>query len=289
MRIFLLGGWGQLGVDFAEVAGRRHDIIRPRHSELDIADARAVQRAVSTACPDVVIDAAAFHDIAQCESEPALAFDVNAVGALHVARAGDRVGARVVYISTDYVFDGKQTEGYREADPTRPLNVYGITKAAGEAVVRALSTDSLVVRTSGLFGHSGSAHKGPNFVDRMLAMGSRGEALSIVDDQVFSPTAAYDLAKRLLLLLEHRVPPGTYHAANTGACSWYELARRAFRFVGMEANITPRMAVDTLVRRPKFSVLLDTKSRGLGLPPMRPWDEALQWYIAQRLRFGDIT
>jgi len=199
-----------------------------------------------------------------------------------VARAARRAGARCLYVSTDYVFSGEATGGYTEGDPVAPVNIYGISKAAGERAVLNLCPDSLVVRTSGLFGHAGSAGKGGNFVELMLSKAAAGEPVSVVDDQVFSPTSTRDLAERIVLLLEQEVPPGIYHVTNSGSSSWYGLARRAFELEGLDADLSPRPSDHSLVRRPACSVLLDTRRGELGLPAMRAWHEALAWYLAQR-------
>ncbi len=278
----MLGGWGQLGSDLVSVAEGRHDLIRPPHAEVDVTDESQVGAAVRRARPDVVIDAAAFHKVELCEQDPARSFAVNALGPLHVARSARRAGARYVFVSTDYVFDGAVSTGYREDDPPTPVNVYGISKAAGERAVGLACPDSLVVRGSGLFGHAGSSGKGGNFVETMLAKAGAGEAISVVDDQVFSPTSTRDMAERILLLLERGVPSGIYHAANRGACSWYQLAEEIFRAAGLDPDLSPRPAGDQAVRRPSSSVLLDTRSAALGLPSSRSWQEAVRWYIEAR-------
>jgi len=165
-----------------------------------------------------------------------------------------------------------------------PINVYGVSKAAGEMLCGLACPDSLVVRGSGLFGHAGSSGKGGNFVETILAKATAGEPLFVVDDQVTSPTAARDMAGRILLLLERGAPPGTYHAANTGSCSWFEFARAILEVSAVSADLTPRSSDGDPVKRPRCSVLLDTKSPTLGLPPARPWREALEWYVGHRSR-----
>jgi len=282
MRILLLGGWGQLGSDIALVAGSRHELVRPRHGEIDVTDGEAVDRLVLAVRPDAVMNAAAFHKVELCEEDPDRAFAVNAEGARYVARAAASVGARAVYVSTDYVFDGERPAGFAEDDPVGPLNVYGRSKAAGEEAVREVAPDWLIVRGSGLFGHAGSAGKGGNFVDNMIARARRGEPLAVVDDQVFAPTATHDMAERMLALLERQVPPGNYHAANAGSCSWYLLARAALEIAGVAGEITPKATGISPVRRPRFSVLLDTKAAQLGLPANRSWEDALRWYLGNR-------
>ncbi len=231
--------------------------------------------------PDAVIDAAAFHRVEACEADPTTAFAVNAVGARTVATEARGAGARTVYVSTDYVFDGERDDGYTEDAPTGPVNVYGVTKAAGERLVRLAAPDSLVVRASGLFGHVGSSGKGGNFVETILSKARAGEPISVVDDLVFAPTATRDMAERILLLLEGGVPPGAYHLANAGACSWFGFARAIVEMSGLRAEVSRRSSAQDVVRRPRVSTLLDTKATPLGLPPARPWEEALAWYLSE--------
>jgi dTDP-4-dehydrorhamnose reductase len=282
MRLLAFGGWGQLGSELAALARDRHELIRPGRTEADITDPDAVVRSVSGAGPDAVLNLAAFHQVERCEQDPGAALAVNAVGAWNVARSASLAGARSVYVSTDYVFDGNEPTGYAEDGPVRPVNVYGVSKVAGERLCGLASPDSLVVRGSGLFGHAGSSGKGGNFVETVLAKAEAGEALSVVDDQVTSPTAARDMAERILLLLERAAPPGVYHAANTGRCSWFEFARAILDLAGSSAHLAPRSSAGDAVRRPRCSVLLDTKSAALGLPPARPWRDALRWYLSDR-------
>lgn len=283
MRLLVFGGWGQLGTDLAAVAAERgHHLVRPAHAEADVTDEGGVRAAVAGAGPDVVVDAAAFHKLERCEEEPLTAFAVNAIGALHVARAASAAGSRCVYVSSDYVFDGERAEGYEEDCRPAPVNVYGVSKAAGERLTALACPDSLVVRGSGLFGHAGSSGKGGNFVETMLAKASAGEPISVVDDQHFSPTSTRDMAERLLLVLEARAAPGVYHLANRGRSSWYGLAQRSFELAGVPADLSPRTTGADEVRRPAVSVLLDTRTGPLGLPVARPWEEALSRYLGER-------
>jgi dTDP-4-dehydrorhamnose reductase len=282
MKLFVLGGFGQLGSDLALAASERHELVRPAHSELDVTDGTAVARAIVEAAPEAVVNAAAFHKTEACEQQPERAFAVNSLGAIHVARGARSAGARCVFISTDYVFSGDRSRGYTEDDAVAPVNIYGISKAAGERAVLNLCPNSLVVRTSGLFGHAGSSGKGGNFVELMLSKGGRREAITVVDDQVLSPTSTRDLAQRILLLLERAAPPGTYHVTNSGACSWYGLARKTFELAGIEADLSPRASDHSVVRRPAYSVLVAGASTIPGLAPMRPWEDALAWYLRER-------
>ena len=286
MRILLIGGSGQLGSDLRAMAVGRHEVTAPPHAEADVTDPATIDAAVQAHRPDAVIDAAAFHKVELCEEDPARAFAINAVGAANVALAARTSGARCVFVSSDYVFDGEQRQGYVEDDPPRPLNAYGVSKVAGETLVRNACPDSLVVRGSGLFGHAGSSGKGGNFVETMLSKAAAGESISVVDDQIFAPSSTRDMAERILLLLERRVPPGTYHVANGGSCSWYGFAKAIFEIEGLKPDLTPRPAGEQAVRRPRFSVLLDTRAVRLGLPANRSWRDALAWYLDRRDRRG---
>ena len=189
---------------------------------------------------------------------------------------------RAVLVSSDYVFDGEKGIGYAEDDPPAPVNLYGVSKAAGELGVRIMCRDSIVVRLSGLFGHAGSAGKGGNFIETVLARAAAGEPLSVVDDQRLSPTAAADAAARLLDLLDLAAPAGTYHLANQGSCSWFGLAAAVLELSGLATQLSPRSTGPDEVRRPRCSVLADTRTGPLGLAPARPWRQALAWYLEAR-------
>ncbi len=282
MRLLVFGGWGQLGSDLVAAAAGRHELIRPTHAEADITDADAVATVIGAHRPDAVIDAAAFHKTEVCEEDPLTTFRVNVVGAINVARSSRNAGARCVYVSSDYVFDGENPQGYTEDHPTAPVNVYGVSKVAGERAVRNDCPGSLVVRGSSLFGHAGSSGKGGNFVETMLSKAAAGEPISVVDDLFFAPSATRDMAERILLLLERDVPSGLYHVANRGSCSWFEFARAIFELAGVDAELSPRPVGQEAVRRPRSSILLDTRSATLGLPPNRQWRDALAWYLQNR-------
>jgi dTDP-4-dehydrorhamnose reductase len=285
VRLLVFGGWGQLGSDLAEAAGRRgHDLIRPRHGEVDVTDASAVAARTGAARPDVVVNTAAFHKTEWCEQDPVQAFAVNAVGALIVARAAAAAAARSVYVSSDYVFDGRREDGYTEDDAVGPINVYGTSKVSGEMLVRLGDRHALVVRGSAMFGHAGSAGKGGNFIETMLSKAEAGETISVVDDLVFAPTSTHDMADRVMDLLERGAPSGIYHLANAGRCSWFDFARKVFDLAGLEVEVGRRSSAEDDVRRPRFSVLRDTKTAGLGMPPARPWMEAVAWYLEARVR-----
>ena len=282
MRLLVLGGWGQLGADLALAAEGRHELIRPTRAEVDVTDAAAVAGSVKRVGPGVVVNLAAFHKLDECERDPRSAFSVNAIGAWNAARASRGAGARTVYVSTDYVFEGERDQGYEEDAPTRPVNFYGVSKEAGEHLTLSAAPDALIVRGSGLFGYAGSSGKGGNFVETMLAKAAAGEAISMVDDLRFSPTSTRDMAERIILLLEREAAPGVYHAANAGGCSWFEFADAIFELAGVDADLRPRSSRTDAIRRPRTSILLDTRFAEAGLPPARPWRDALGQYLGDR-------
>jgi dTDP-4-dehydrorhamnose reductase len=282
VRLLVFGGWGQLGTEIARAAEGTHDLIRPRRAEADVTDAASVAAAVRDAGPDVVVNAAAFHKVEDCEADPAMALTVNAIGAIHIARAAADAGARTVLMSSDYVFDGAKGVGYTEDDPVSPVNMYGVSKSSGERGVNLMCPDSMVVRISGLFGQAGSSGKGGNFVETVLSRAAAGESLSVVDDQRLSPTSAEEAGQRLLRLLEIGAPAGVYHLANRGSCSWYEFAAAVLELSGRDASLERRSTRPDEVRRPSSSILADTRTRRLGLAPARPWREALATYLEGR-------
>ena len=286
MRLLLFGGWGQLGSDLTDVASERHQVLRPRRAEADVTDPSSVRRAAEASGADVVVDAAAFHQLERCEADPLEALRVNAVGAANVARAADEAGARFVLVSTDYVFDGGNREGYGEDDQHGPVNAYGVSKSAAERLARLACADTLIVRGSGMFGHAGSSGKGGNFVETMLRKAAAGERISVVDDLEFSPTATRDMAERLVALLEVGAPAGAYHLANAGRCTWFGFAQAVFELAGLRPRLEPRASDDATVRRPPCSVLNDTRTASLGMPAAAPWREALARYLATRSTAG---
>jgi dTDP-4-dehydrorhamnose reductase len=275
----VVGAEGQLGQ--ALVARLGHDVVfSGGRSVLDVCDPDAVARILGAARPDVIFNASAWNAVDRAESEPAAAFAVNAVAPAHLARTARDVGALLVHVSTDYVFDGQGGRPYVERDPPAPLSLYGASKAAGELAAQACGAACLVVRTSGVFGAGGSRAKGGSFVERILAKARAGETLRVVADQVFAPTYAPDLSEALLALVA-RGARGLRHVANAGACSWHELASAALRLAGLDVPVERVRAADLALpaRRPAFSVLVSERD---DTPVLRPWPQALAEFLAAR-------
>lgn len=276
MRAFVAGSAGQLGSALVRALGDRVAWAGGREA-LDVRDPDAVLREVRAAQPDVVINATAYNQVDAAETGTVEAMAVNAAGPGHLARAAREVGASIVHVSTNYVFDGIKRTPYDEEEPARPLSAYGVSKLAGEMLVRASGVPFLLVRTSAVFGAGGSRGKGGSFVERMLARARAGEALRVVDDQVLSPTYAPDLAAAMVALLQAGVR-GLFHVTNAGSCSWHALAVAALRQAGLDAAMVQPITSRDLgapAARPSYSVLSNERYQSLGLPPLRTWEAAL--------------
>ncbi|KPJ78067.1 MAG: hypothetical protein AMS19_12230 [Gemmatimonas sp. SG8_23] len=288
MRVLVTGAAGLLGSEFV-TRGRRHgyEVTGLRHAELDVTDRAAVRDRIAAEPLDWVVHCAAYTAVDRAEREPELAFRVNEGGAGHVAEAAAAADVRTVFVSTDYVFDGRAGRPYRPSDPPNPLSVYGRSKWAGERAVRrayegAASPDSrpLIVRTGWLYGAGGRG-----FVRAMLERAERGERLTIVDDQTGGPTWARNVADHVFGLMAREVD-GVWHVADRGKATWLELAGEALRIAGIEADVagTSTEAWDAPAPRPQYSVLdVAATERELG-GPMEDWREALERCLSETTR-----
>lgn len=234
----ITGVGGQLGSALVELQKATWDVDGIPHSEVDIRNWSAVRDRIARFEPDLVIHAAAATNVDGCEREPDQAFAVNAAGTRYVARAAASVGAVVVYVSTNYVFDGQKGSAYHEYDSTRPISVYGLSKLAGEAEAMAATPNSYVVRTGMLY-----AEQGSNFVNTMRRLMAERDTLRVVDDQRGNPTYASDLAAAIVEIV-NSAPPGIYHAVNSGTASWYEWAVEIARLTGASTEIEPIPATE---------------------------------------------
>jgi len=276
VRLLVTGAGGMLGRDVARAGARSgHEVIALERSALDVSSEPATQKVLGAERPDAVLNCAAFTDVDGAESAEAAAMAVNAAGAGHLAAAAARVGARVVHVSTDYVFDGAGGRPYLESDEPHPLSAYGRTKLAGEREVAARNPDHAVVRSSWLFGAGGG-----NFVQTMLSLGLERTEVTVVDDQVGCPTWTGHLAPALVRLAEGH-GPGVFHVAGGGSCSWYELAEEVMREAGLECSVRPGRTADLgrPAPRPALSALVGSRP---DAPVLAPWREGLRGYLAER-------
>ncbi|MEX1177476.1 MAG: dTDP-4-dehydrorhamnose reductase [Nitriliruptor sp.] len=283
MRILITGAGGQLASDVRRVCAD-DDVTALSHAELDVSDEAAVVEAVHAARPEVVCNLAAWTDVDGCEGDPDRAHESNALGPWWLARACRRSGAVLVHLSTDYVFGGSPAVGpdgtprpWSETDAVDPRSVYGRSKAAGEQLIRDTLTEHVIVRTAWLAGTGG-----PNFVRTMLRLGHEGAPVTVVDDQFGSPTFTADLAPAIRHLAVAR-RYGTFHVANEGRASWFELAAATFELAGLEVSLSPQpsSALERPAPRPAWSVLDTRHARLAGMPPLPPWRQGLRRLLGE--------
>lgn len=273
MTALILGG-GQLASDLQIRLG--DDARSFGHGQVDVCDDAAVSAAYEMVEPDVVFNCAAFHNVDACESEPEQAWRVNVQAVHGLARRG----VPLVHVSTNYVFDGRRSEPYGEGDLPSPRSVYALTKLAGEYASLAYGTRPLVVRSAGLYGLRGSASKGGNFVERMVARVREAAALRMVSDQRLQPTFTADLAEAIVAAVEAQTS-GIVHLTASGACSWFEFTAEIMRIAGLDVDIEPvRTTIGPgAVDRPLNGVLARHRADALGLPVLRGWRDALCVYM----------
>jgi dTDP-4-dehydrorhamnose reductase len=275
VKLLITGARGMLGqAVVAQATARGHAVDARGHGGLDITDLDAVTATLDAVRPDVVVNCAAWTDVDGAETAEDDARAINATGAGNLATAAEKVGAFLVHVSTDYVFDGasKRGEAWLESDPVSPLGAYGRTKLEGEQLIAAAGTNHAIVRTAWLFGPGGS-----NFVDTMRRLGAERDELQVVADQVGCPTFTGHLAEALLTIAERRAP-GIHHAAGGGACSWFDLALATFDATGTRVRVTPvtTEAFPRPAARPAWSVLGSERPDAVRLPD---WREGLRAHL----------
>jgi dTDP-4-dehydrorhamnose reductase len=275
MKIMIIGSEGMLGHDLFDVLSVDNEVSTTTIDTLDITDINKTIKTVKENNPDVLIHAAAFTDVDGSESNPDLAFKVNAIGTRNVAVACHEANCAMVYICTDYVFDGTNKSPYHEYDKTNPLSVYGKTKHTGEVYIRDILSKFYIVRTAWLYGYHG-----PNFVTTMLNLAKTTKNISVVNDQTGSPTYTVDLANAIALLIK-KPSYGIYHITNSESCSWYEFAEEIFKQANIEIELKP-VTTEEFPRpapRPKSSVLENYNWKMEGYPKLRSYKEALEDYF----------
>ncbi|HET6575859.1 MAG TPA: dTDP-4-dehydrorhamnose reductase [Fimbriiglobus sp.] len=283
MTIAVLGANGQLGRDLCpRLTG---EVVPLSRAEIDLDWPDTIKSCLATLRPDVVVNCAAYNFVDKAESEPEAAFRSNAWGVRELAHVCRDIDCRLVHFSTDYVFglDSDRRTPLAEDDPPGPVSVYGLSKLAGEYLVRSASPQHLVVRTCGLYGVWGSGGKGGNFVETMLRLAGQGKPLRVVNDQRCTPTYTTDLAEAIAALVA-RGAEGLYHVTSSGDCTWYELAAEVFRQAGVKADLTPISSAEfgAVARRPAYSVLATDKLARDGISRPRQWPDALAAYLRER-------
>jgi dTDP-4-dehydrorhamnose reductase len=265
-----------LGSDLMKIINHTQQVNGVDIKECDITDQKATLNTLLMMSPRLVINAAAYTQVDQCETDSEKAFKVNTEGVANLALACKEINAKLLHVSTDYVFDGRTRNPYREDDPVNPLSVYGRSKCKGEAAVQDLLDDFIIVRTGGLYGK-----QGVNFVNTIVKMAQQKDELRVVNDQWMSPTSTIDLSKAIGRLFEVSAK-GIFHVVNSGFCSWYQFACKIIEARGNRCTVIP-ISSEELERpapRPAFAVLdcgKYTKVTGMAL---RPWEEALTDYLS---------
>ncbi len=283
MKYAIIGAAGQVGQEFQKCLPE-DCVIALTHEGIDIANGDAVCDRLAQVEADVIVNLAAYHDVNGCEEDGRKAFDVNALGALHVARAAKSQGAKVVFFSSDYVFGEQHDRStpYLESDLVGPVNVYGASKSAGEQLVRLATDDHLVVRSSSLFGVV-TSRKGWTFPEMILSRAESGDPLRVVNDQIMSPTYTLDLVQAVISLVEAG-HVGTYHLTNGDGCTWYDFATSTLAIAGVDYPIEPvdSSAFPGKARRPAYSRMDSERLHGENVPQMRHWREALEAYLIEK-------
>lgn len=282
--VVVIGSNGQLGTDL-QPALRDFRITPLTHAQLDVSDLGAARAMLTPLRPDAVINTSAYHKVDVCDDEPGLSFAVNANGPYNLARLAAELDFTLVHFSTDYVFDGQAAKPYAEDALPNPVNVYGVSKLAGERLACNFCPRHYVIRTTGLYGVAGASGKGGNFVETMIRLGKSGNPVRVVNDQVLTPTATADLSSAVAALLARetkgRAPYGLYQVTSQGECSWFEFARSIYELSGMQVDLSPITTAESgsKARRPAYSVLGHRRWTDAGMAELRPWRDALGDYL----------
>jgi dTDP-4-dehydrorhamnose reductase len=284
VKILLVGESGQLGSSLLSL-GSNHHWIAPSRDELDIESTTSCKQALKKYKPDVLINTAAFHNLPMCEQKPNRAFAVNCIAVRNLAKLCNELSVVFVTFSSDYVFDGTSSQPYIEEDKTSPIQIYGISRLAGENAALAVAPENtIVIRTAGLYGSQGAFSKGGNFVDHRINDATNLDTFEMGCDQTVSPTSALDLARAIIKLIEHPDHGyGIYHLVNEGQCSWYEFTCAIVDFMGFNTEVKPidRGGLSGDMRRPLYSVLGNARGKKLGIV-LPHWKQALREYIDQK-------
>lgn len=282
MKYLVIGKTGQLGSELIQdLSNSNNEVLAPTENELDVTDKQSFLSVMKKFQPDIVINTAAYHNVPLCEDNPVKAFQVNCLAVKDMAEITSELDAWFVTFSTDYVFNGRKREPYIETDEPGPLQIYGLSKLAGEYAAISYPK-SIIIRTAGLYGFQGAETKGGNFVDKRINDSKRIALLEMSNDQTVSPTFASDLSKAVLKLVKHKSKqPGIYHLVNQGFCTWYELTKEIFKIMEISIELIPvdRKGLTGKLRRPLFSALKNEKAAKMNVN-LPHWKDALKRYIS---------
>ncbi|MBZ9570438.1 dTDP-4-dehydrorhamnose reductase [Methanobrevibacter sp. TMH8] len=277
MKILITGYKGMLGSDLVETLKNenQHELILTDVEELDITKLDQVKKILNEENPEVIINVAAYTDVDGCETNRDLAYNINSIGPKNLAVVADEINAKLLHISTDYVFDGNNSKPYIEGDKTNPKSYYGETKLQAELFIKNEMKNYFIVRTAWLYGFNGK-----NFVKTMLELSKNNDKITVVNDQHGSPTFTKDLAIAICELIKTD-KYGTYHVTNNDNCTWYEFASKIFELANIKINIIPVTTSEypTPAQRPKYSVLSNEKWKNAGFNSLRHYEDALKSYM----------
>ncbi|MDY7076361.1 MAG: dTDP-4-dehydrorhamnose reductase [Chloroflexota bacterium] len=285
MKVVLIGANGQLGSDLVRTLQPVHNLTPLTHADIEVTNSESVEAVMRKYKPDIVLNMAAFHKVDMCEDQVEQTFAVNAYGVRNLALICRAHDVPLVHMSTDYVFGGDEARNtpYVETDLPSPTNVYGVSKLAGEHLLRYILGRHFIFRVAGLYGVAGSSGKGGNFVELMLRLAHAGKDIRVVDDQRTTPTYTLNLAKQIAAVIETE-HYGLYHATSQGDCTWYEFAAEIFRQSGLTPNLSRAKTGDfgEKATRPAYSVLENKMLQKVEMDMMHPWQEALAAYLEER-------
>lgn len=286
-RVVLIGANGQLGTDMMKIftKDKYFTLIPLTHKDIEISDVNSIKKVFDAINPHIIINTASYNRVDEAESNAQKAFLINGLANKYIGEYFQGKDIVFTYISTDYVFgiDKKREKPYKESDCPGPINAYGISKLAGEYFTAYMFPKYFIVRSSGLFGTTGSKGKGGNFVELMLRLAKEKNHLSVVDDQIVSPTYTLDLAKQIIKLIKTGAF-GLYHATSQGQCSWYSFAKEIFSLTNTNVKLEsiPSAKFPTQAKRAHFSVLENENLKKLGIDIMRDWQEGLRDYLKEK-------
>lgn len=286
MKFLILGKNGQLGNEIVNyLSSEKMDFIATGREDLDIADIDQLHKLVNLHKPNIIINTCAYQLVDGCEKNPEEAFNVNTIAVKNIAEISREHEAKTITFSTDYVFDGTKGTAYKEDDLPNPLQIYGLSKYAGEVACKNYNENSYIIRTCGLFsGKTGSRTKG-NFIINILREAEGKEYIEVNSDQIVNPTYAGDLTLSLFELIKKNAPAGIYHLVSQNSCSWAELATKVMEVAGRSTRIVPveRKGQYGKIRRPLYSVLENTRAKSLGVT-LPTWESAVERYFDKYLK-----
>jgi len=287
-KILVTGAKGQLGKKIIDLLGDKYELVLTDSDDMDITDKDKVFEVVGREKPDFIIHGAAYTRVDDAEEEIDLCRKINAEGSKNVALAAEANHTTLLYISTDFVFDGKKKAPYAEKDETNPESIYAKTKLEGENYIREICSKYYILRTAWLFGELPEGHPGTNFVEAMLKLASERDPLNVVSDQIGSPTYTGDLVSVMKSIIEKKIPYGTYHVSGTGEASWFDFAKGIFKQTNTQIDLKPISSdqYPQKAKRPSYSYLDKSKIEKALDIKVRPWQEMLADYLANRARKG---